>query len=483
MIGPQFVPVMDVYSNSVQQLYFLGVLGAFGSVLTQTEVHLVCPSEVWEPEATITLKCFVKIVSYPSKCVTFDGKQVIFRQSFNGVTFVPKCNLTDTRATCRGGSNCFCGKGNISHFLFEYTFKATKYKEGYWDCSVPCWNGSVALTSQQSDCDNRKVYENPDRLKKELTDLKKKYADLYGSVLTQRDIHIVCPPELWKPGDTIVIQCFVQKSSYPAKCVTLDGKKVTFGKSDSRYVSYTPVCTLTDITGNCDSTGDCRCVPGNSSHFLFEYEFTAATNTEGYYDCSVRCFDGALTLTFQNSGCDNRKVFALEPCPTPADSSLANTLAISLGVGVVGAVCVVMAAFSAGVTIGKRKSGSHQNAPPKNAHPNNAPPNKAHPNNALQDNAPQDNAPPDNAPPNNAAPDNAPLANSPPFNSPAFNSTAFNSPLDNGPQVAGQAGPSTGFASSPEAELDEPSADASDASELSELGSESEFTASGVGEV
>ncbi|KAK7106049.1 hypothetical protein V1264_017351 [Littorina saxatilis] len=247
------------------------------------------------------------------------------------------------------------------------------------------------------------------------------------------------------------------------------------------------MCTLTDILGSCNSTGDCRCGTGNSSHYLFEYEFTAATNKEGYWDCLLPCDDVGFYLSFQEFDCGNRKVYenpnrlkqeltkstddltecknrsrkeALKSCPTPTDFSPPNTLVI--GLGVIGAACVVMAAVVVGVYIGTQRSGSHQNAPP-----NNAPLNKAHPNNA-----PPNNAHPNNAHPNNIPQDNAPLANGPPFNSPAFNS-----PPDNDPQVAVEAGPSTGFASIPEAELDDSSADASEAREGSE------FTASGVGKV
>ena len=125
-----------------------------------TDVYLYCPAEDWIEESSIDFECYVLKSSYPSKCDAPIPDVVRFRldpTSRDGYT--PICSLSNITTSCfASSSQCSCQTGNATHYKFQFTFTAASNYSGFWDCSVPCFNGlRPALLYSNDHCENRRV--------------------------------------------------------------------------------------------------------------------------------------------------------------------------------------------------------------------------------------------------------------------------------------------------------------------------------------
>ncbi|KAK7105513.1 hypothetical protein V1264_016879 [Littorina saxatilis] len=228
----------------------------------------------------------------------------------------------------------------------------------------------------------------------------------------------------------VTIHCFLLKSAFPSQCNPGHENKTKFRHSPDGQ-NFVDVCTLSDILGECTSSGPCECDAANATHHMFHYTFEVNKSRQGDWDCLVPCWVGAVPLTFGQVDCDNKKVFDVNNVTdlnnvTDAESSSSPSCFV-FGLSAAGGACVTVAAVAGVYCIMERKSGGQQKAPSAVA-------------------APQ-NIFPENIPPAEFSPANA--------------------PPDNGPQVAGSTGPPTGPAVPiiPYDKPDEPSVTGSDASE------------------
>ena len=118
-----------------------------------------------------------------------------------------------------------------------------------------------------------------------------------------------CPAEEWIKGSSITLECFVQKSKFPKLCVTQFVNKVRFRRTATGF-GYAELCTLSAVTGACNaSSSACICQPGNATHYKFTYTFIAGSDYNGYWDCSVPCFNTVVSqLSYSSDNCRNRIV-------------------------------------------------------------------------------------------------------------------------------------------------------------------------------
>ncbi|XP_076438628.1 uncharacterized protein LOC143277629 [Babylonia areolata] len=137
----------------------------FCCVLLQTtgfavSQHLDCPSEDWVVGSSITLKCYVPKVVFPSKCVAHPDTAT-FRVTTSGATST-RCTFSDISTnTCSGSPNeCSCETGNATYYILQYTFTAGIDESGSWDCLANCYDATglfPQLQTTNNNCDNRDV--------------------------------------------------------------------------------------------------------------------------------------------------------------------------------------------------------------------------------------------------------------------------------------------------------------------------------------
>ncbi|XP_076438409.1 uncharacterized protein LOC143277461 isoform X1 [Babylonia areolata] len=137
----------------------------FCCVLLQTtgfarSQYMYCPPQDWELGSTVTLRCYLPKVDYPSKCETGFTDTVEFNRRPPTSNLETSCTLSGvSNNTCTASPNqCSCGTGNTTHYILQHTFTVQTDDDGTWYCNVRCNNGLAPQLQYSSDnCDNRDV--------------------------------------------------------------------------------------------------------------------------------------------------------------------------------------------------------------------------------------------------------------------------------------------------------------------------------------